>query len=49
MMYPPFNQPMQQFDVFHGMGFIVITIVDTSRWDFWYGFRRVVKQIKQPL
>jgi hypothetical protein len=49
MIYPDSNLPMSQFQVFRGMGFIVITVVDMSSYDAFYGFRRVVKQIEQPL
>jgi hypothetical protein len=33
---------MQQFEVFRGMGQNVLTVVDRSRWDAFFGFRRVV-------
>lgn len=33
---------MKQFEVFNGMGRRVLTVVDTSRYDTFYGFRRVV-------
>lgn len=49
MLYPDSNLPMSQFEAFHGMGFICITVVDTSRYDAFFGFRRVVKLIKQEL
>lgn len=45
MLYPPFNQPMSQFEVFRVFGFDVITVIDPSRWDGFYGFRRVVARI----
>lgn len=35
-------QPMIQFEIFAGMGCRVLTVVDTSRYDAFYGFRRVV-------
>lgn len=38
---------MNQFEKFVGMGMTVITVVDTSRYDAFYGFRRVVKMIQQ--
>ena len=38
---------MEHFETFHGMGFIVLTVVDTTRYDPFYGFRRVVAQIRQ--
>lgn len=41
-----YNLPMSQFEVFHGMGLTVITIRDTSRYDAFYGFRRVIATIK---
>ena len=37
-----FNQPMSQFEVIGGH----LTVVDTSRWDFAYGFRRVLRNLK---
>lgn len=34
------NQPMSQFEVIAGD----LTVIDTSRYDFWYGFRRVIRR-----
>lgn len=41
-----YNLPMAQFEVFHGMGVRVITIRDITRYDAFYGFRRVIATIK---
>lgn len=37
------NQPMSQFE-YHG-GYLTVT--DTSRWNFAWGFRRVIKRIDE--
>jgi len=34
-----FNQPMSQFEVIAGF----LTVMDTTRYDFVFGFRRVVR------
>jgi hypothetical protein len=36
------NQPMSQFEVIGDC----LTIIDTSRWDFWIGFRRIVRRFQ---
>ena len=36
------NHPMMQFEVIADM----LTVVDMSRWDFYYGFRRVIGRLK---
>jgi len=41
------NLPMSQFEVFRGFGFNVITVTDTSRWDAFFGFRRVIARVAQ--
>lgn len=43
--YPQFNQPMQQFKLFKGMGQNVLAVSDYSRYDAFYGFNRVVAVI----
>lgn len=40
---------MLQFEVFHVMGLRVLTVRDTSRYDVFYGFRRVMAILPQPL
>lgn len=40
------NQPMSQFEIFRGFGFDVITVTDTSHYHAFFGFRRVVAQIR---
>lgn len=36
---------MHQFEVLSLQGRRLLCIVDTSRYDFWIGFRRVVKEL----
>lgn len=36
------NTPMSQFQVILGF----LTIVDNSKWDYFLGFRRVIKEIE---
>jgi hypothetical protein len=46
-LYSRFNLPMSQFEVFSGMGRRVLTVIDTTRYDAFIGFRRVVAILKQ--
>lgn len=34
-------QPMSQFELIDGH----LTVIDTSRYDFWWGFRRVLRKL----
>ncbi len=34
--------PMSQFEVINDY----LTIINTSRWDYFYGFRRIIKNLK---
>lgn len=37
------NQPMSQFEYIGGY----LTVIDTSRWNFAWGFRRVIRRIDE--
>ena len=36
---------MRQFEVLVFRGGKYLTIMDTSRYDFWIGFRRIIKEL----